>query len=142
MYMYVYVYIHIYIYDVTHRDMYKNIKRTPPADHQVVQVVGAWPAHVPAIASLVPGLSHGTIVWVSINGEYPQSSSIYRWDFPQQKPSSYWGTPSFGNHHIYIYICKYTCIRIWDIPMIHELEYYDLARELSHILGCRTVSLK
>ena len=26
---------------------------------------------------------------------YPQSSSISRWDFPKQKPSSYWGTHHF-----------------------------------------------
>jgi hypothetical protein len=28
-------------------------------------------------------------------------SSIYRWDFPWNKPSSYWGTPIYGNHLIF-----------------------------------------
>ena len=58
---------------------------------------------------LVPCFGLGTLqcpkwmcssCWIPYGGflkwGYPCSSSIYRWDFPQKKTSSYWGSPMSG----------------------------------------------
>ena len=39
----------------------------------------------------------------SWNGSTPKSSFLFS-DFPGNKPSSYWGTPIYGNHHIHWHI--------------------------------------
>ena len=31
---------------------------------------------------------------------YPQSSSFLDWDFPWNKPTSYWGSPRYGNPYV------------------------------------------
>ena len=54
--------------------------------------------------------THDWIIWgVSNPWGYPQSSSISRWDFPH-KPSSYWGTPIYGNHHINCNVENSACV--------------------------------
>jgi hypothetical protein len=48
--------------------------------------------------SFTHGINYMGVSW---NGTL--KSSMLDWDFPSNKPSSYWGTPIYGNHHIMLY---------------------------------------
>ena len=66
----------------------------PPAFREGLEQREPGPLDISKRRKMI-GVSHGGF----LKWGYPCSSSIYRWIFPY-KPSSYWGTPIYGNPHM------------------------------------------
>ena len=98
-----------------------------PASHKT------WLARKSHVASRFRWFSQpfgGFLKW-----SYPQSS-IYRWIF-HHKPTSYWGTPIYGNLHIYMadhfclfeipscldFLIMYMCIYIYSYNTVYIYNY-------------------
>ena len=61
-----------------------------------------WGGDVLRLYSLVIFLGkHGALWGFPKVGGTPIFCHPSQWDFPKQKPSSYGGTPIYGNHHLY-----------------------------------------
>ena len=72
-----------------------------------------------------------TNIWGFPKLGYPQSSSIYRWDFPKQKPSSYSGIPQYVTPHIPIFTeTPPSLLQFSDLLLVKPSSYWGNSMKL------------